>query len=144
MQLGYMYIDTTSHLLQYFTSEYKFMIIYQIIYILLFSRWRFIVHGCIDGYSRKIMYLSCQTDNCASTVHALFVDRVDKYWIHQRVRSDHGTENVDVARHMLCHPDRGPGSFITGRSVHNQRKNVERCFCWLYIHLLLTVPVSRG
>ncbi|XP_068744577.1 uncharacterized protein [Montipora capricornis] len=22
-------------------------------------RWKFIVHGCIDGYSRKLMYLSC-------------------------------------------------------------------------------------
>ena len=30
------------------------------------------MHGCVDGYSRKIMYLACSGNNKAETVLALF------------------------------------------------------------------------
>ena len=30
--------------------------------------WRFVIHGCTDGYSRAIVYLNCATNNLASTV----------------------------------------------------------------------------
>ncbi|XP_047231449.1 uncharacterized protein LOC124874219 isoform X1 [Girardinichthys multiradiatus] len=86
-------------------------------------RWRIVIHGGIDGYSRKIMYLCANNNNRASTVLSAFLAAVQQFGIPTRVRSDKGGENVDVARFMLEHPQRGPDrtSFITGRSVHNQR-----------------------
>ena len=31
-------------------------------------RWVFVIHGCIDGFSKLILYLHCATDNSAETV----------------------------------------------------------------------------
>ena len=86
-------------------------------------RWGFVVHGGIDGYSRKIVYLKCSTNNRATTVVNLFVEASQTYGLPSRVRADQGGENVDVARFMINHPLRGPGrkSFIVGKSCHNQR-----------------------
>ena len=64
-------------------------------------RWRLVVHGGIDGYSRAITFLRCHTDNSASTVLRAFQEGVEKYGLTTKVRTDHGGENIEVWRMML-------------------------------------------
>lgn len=86
-------------------------------------RWRIVIHGGIDGFSRIPVYLAASSNNCAETVLQHFLEAVATFGLPSRVRADKGGENVLVCEYMLQHPNRGPGrgSFITGRSVHNQR-----------------------
>lgn len=86
-----------------------------------------VFHGCVDGFSRTIIYLRCLSNNRASSVLSLFVEGVVSFGLPFRVRCDHGMENVQVARFML--ERRGLNSVITGVSVHNQR--IERLWAEL-------------
>ena len=83
--------------------------------------WRLVVHGCIDGFSRAVVYLQCSDNNRAQTVLQAFLSGVGRFGLPQRLRTDYGTENFDIAMFMLENRGLGRGSVIASRSVHNQR-----------------------
>ena len=97
-------------------------------------RWRFVTHGGIDGFSRLIVYLKCSTNNRASTVYSQFMSAIQRYGLPSRIRTDCGTENLQVARHMLRHRGFDRNSVLTGSSTHNQR--IERL--WRDLHQSVT------
>lgn len=87
------------------------------------------ISGCIDGFSRKLLWLSCgPTNNNPTVIAKHFVDCVRSVGVvPQRLRTDCGTENVIMAA-IQCtlragHTDyhSGSKSHIYGTSVNNQR-----------------------
>ena len=94
-------------------------------------RWRLVIHGGVDGFSRCIVYMKCTNNNYASTVLDAFLEGILAYGTPVRVRSDHGGENIDVWRHMLSLYNNS-ACVVTGKSTHNERiermwRDVTRC-----------------
>ncbi|KAI4880365.1 hypothetical protein NFI96_013984 [Prochilodus magdalenae] len=71
-------------------------------------RYNIVIFGGIDGFSRKIMYRSAAS-NRASTAYAFFLDGVRKFgWPYKQCL---------LYEELIPNPR----SFISGKSVHNQR-----------------------
>ncbi|CAB5201751.1 unnamed protein product [Rhizophagus irregularis] len=84
-------------------------------------RWKFVVHAGIDGYSRIITYIHCSGNNKSQTVFQCFRKGTYEFGIPSRIRADKGGENIRVEQFMNRYRGSNRGSFIKGRSVHNQR-----------------------
>ena len=50
-------------------------------------RWRLVIHGAIDGFSRTVVFLKCNTNNEALTVLNLFENATEMFNVPHRVRS---------------------------------------------------------
>ena len=101
-------------------------------------RWRMVIHGGIDGYSRAITYLCCNSNNKSSTVLSAFNNAVDTYGLPTKVRSDHGGENIEVWRKMTA--KHGTDQFIiVGSSIHNE--HIERL--WRDVHRSVVVVYTN-
>ena len=89
----------------------------------------FCVHGCIDGFSRRILWLEVASTNKDSRVVAdYFLSTVQQLGgVPRLVRTDKGTENAMVAvlQKLFRRNDRdtlaGDKSIIQGKSTANQR-----------------------
>lgn len=60
-----------------------------------------VVHGCIDGFSRRVLYTKCTDNNRSDTVLDLFIAATRDYGLPSRVRSDKGSENFGVCEYMI-------------------------------------------
>ena len=113
-------------------------------------RWGLVIHGCIDGFSRRIIFLKCSNNNYATSVQELFLKAVEAdggLW-PSRVRVDRGVENVLVCETMVSRRGEGRGSFIAGPSTRNQRierlwREVFRCVAHFFYYLFYALEQTR-
>ncbi len=84
-------------------------------------KYRLVIHGCIDGFSRLITYMRCSDNNRAETVLRCFFNAVAEYGVPARVRTDKGGENVDIWKYMVDVRGQESQPYLTGSSVHNCR-----------------------
>ena len=111
-------------------------------------RWKLIIHGCIDGYSRLVIYLHCCNNNKAETVKAQFLQSISIFFWPRCVHSDHGIANIEVTREMLKKSRTPSKPFLIGLSVHNQRterlwKDVLHYLWNYYIDLLYIMEANE-
>ena len=89
----------------------------------------FAIHGCIDGFSRKIIWLRvASSNNDPKVIASYFIDSLSKLKLGQKIiRADRGTENIYVAgiqRYVRRNDEEPPGNgscFLFGSSTSNQR-----------------------
>lgn len=79
--------------------------------------WGFYVHGCVDGHSRRVLYLQCTADKRSKTVGRFFRRAVAELGWPSRVRGDFGTENNQVEDLMNEHWGLAHQAFLRGRYV---------------------------
>ena len=89
----------------------------------------FCIHGAIDGYTRRILWLEVgPSNNNPAIIAKYYLKFVSQHGFTTRViRADMGTENVSVAaiQRFFRRADddglAGEKSFLYGKSVSNQR-----------------------
>ena len=85
-------------------------------------RWGIVTHGCIDGYSRYIVFIKASDNNRSNTVLNSFDEAINFLdFFPSRIRGDYGGENILVAKKMIENNGLDRGSFICGSSTRNQR-----------------------
>lgn len=93
------------------------------------KRFGFPIYGCIDGFSKKVLWIDVATSNNDPTIIAYFyLAAVKKFkLLPTLLRTDHGTEcGLMEDIHMALRSDHGDEhagvkSFLRGKSTHNQR-----------------------
>ena len=86
------------------------------------KRWGFAIHGCVDGFSRKIMWLVVATTNNDPLVVANhFLTCIKKHGIvPKNLRMDKGNENI-YCQDMQVFFTGNDSSYLYTASTRNQR-----------------------
>ncbi|KAI7789952.1 hypothetical protein IRJ41_006707 [Triplophysa rosa] len=90
------------------------------------------INGCIDGFSRKIIWLEAnKTNNDSRVIASYFINAVaENNGYPQRIRIDRGTENNHIAEMQIFFREAGNAECVTiGPSTGNQR--IERLWSTL-------------
>ena len=77
--------------------------------------WGFYVHGCIDGHSRRIVYLLCAGNKRSDTVFEAFLQGVRDIGLPSRVRGDFGKENNKIEQYMIQKRGAAHKPYLRGR-----------------------------
>ncbi len=93
-------------------------------------RWRFVIHGSIDGFSRTITYLACTNNNRSETVLQFFTDSINHFGVPNHVITVEKMWRYGGSYMIAAHNYNDYSCVITGSSVHNER--VERL--WHDVH----------
>lgn len=83
-------------------------------------RWKIVIHGAMDGHSRRMVFLQASNNNKADTVTAYFQKAVEAHGWPSRIRVDYGGENLGVkdlmeAAHGTCTSDGGSAEVNRGQ-----------------------------
>lgn len=65
--------------------------------------WGIWIHGCIDGYSRYIVYLKVSTNKLAEVVRKIFLEGMAECGWASRCRWDRGKENLGAILEQVNH-----------------------------------------
>lgn len=106
-----------------------------------YDRWQIVVHGGIDGYSRKIMYLKASTNNKASTVFSSFLAAINEFGLPERFRCEKGTLHV-MCCVLLC---------VSLCELRSKDHNEKKPFCAFSIdsvpvllYCILKLPINNS
>ena len=83
--------------------------------------WQFITSGCVDGLSRKIIWLKCADNNRVDTAYNYFLKAIKEYQYPFQVRKDKGIENKMIAKYVITIRGENMQGFIGGKSARNAR-----------------------
>ena len=108
-------------------------------------KWLIWFHGCVDGHSRKVIYLQARDNKRSAVVRDIYLDGMRREGWSSRTRWDKGSENVLAIREQVNrHLDQdvpasgARGSALTGRSIDNTRMEGQ----WRYTREQVTDQVD--